>query len=86
MKLILFDIDGTLLVDGGAAGVAYDAAFFDLFSIPAASADVSKHGRSDLSISQDVALQSLGRELTPAELATLHITFHSLIVYYPIYC
>ena len=33
MKLVLFDIDGTLLDSGGAGSRALDAAFLQMFSI-----------------------------------------------------
>lgn len=72
MKILLFDIDGTLLLDGGAGGAALDEAFFGLFSIPRASADIPKHGQTDYSITRNTALKALGRELTQEESHRLH--------------
>lgn len=66
----LFDIDGTLLLDGGACARAFDNAFSELFGLhERPTVDVS--GRTEFSIVQDVALLGLGRELTAEELAAL---------------
>ena len=69
--LILFDIDGTLIRDGGAAASAFDQAFRDLFGVAAASALVDKHGRTDLAICRDTARYALGRDLRPEEIDAL---------------
>ena len=53
MKLLLFDIDGTLLHSGGAGLRAMTRAFTDLYAIPDALAGVSLSGRTDSSILQD---------------------------------
>lgn len=53
IKVILFDIDGTLVLTGGAGGRAMARAFEDLFSIPNAFQNVSFHGRTDSSILRD---------------------------------
>ena len=50
MKLILFDIDGTLIDSGGAGMRALDLAFNELFSINNAFAKVSMAGKTDLQI------------------------------------
>jgi len=70
-KLVLFDIDGTLIRDGGAAVSAFDQAFRDLFGVPAASASVDKHGRTDLEICRDAARHALDRDLRPEEIEIL---------------
>lgn len=69
---ILFDIDGTLLLDGGASHLAFDRAFLDLYQVENASIDVFKSGRTDFAITQDAAQKRLGRELSSAELATFN--------------
>jgi phosphoglycolate phosphatase-like HAD superfamily hydrolase len=53
VKLLLFDIDGTLVHSGGAGLRAMTRAFTDLYAIPDALAGVSLSGRTDSSILQD---------------------------------
>jgi phosphoglycolate phosphatase-like HAD superfamily hydrolase len=50
VKLILFDIDGTLIDSGGAGTRALDLAFEELFSISNAFAQISMAGKTDLQI------------------------------------
>ena len=73
--LVLFDIDGTLIRDGGAAAEAFDQAFRDLFGVTAASAPVDKHGRTDLAICQDTAHYALGRDLRLEEMDALQVRY-----------
>jgi phosphoglycolate phosphatase-like HAD superfamily hydrolase len=47
-KVILFDIDNTLLYTGGAGSYAMNLAFNDLFAIPEGFARVEFSGRTDL--------------------------------------
>ena len=53
--LILFDIDGTLVLTGGAGGRAMTLAFEDLFSIPDAFRGIQMPGRTDAGILFDAA-------------------------------
>ena len=78
-KLVLFDIDGTLIQDGGAAGLAFDQAFQDLFAVPEASVHIEKHGRTDLKICRDTAHQALGRDLAPEEIQALQERYLHLL-------
>ncbi|MDA8091642.1 MAG: HAD family hydrolase [Nitrospiraceae bacterium] len=50
MKLVLFDIDGTLLDSGGAGSRALDAAFLQMFSIDNAFRGISMCGKTDTEI------------------------------------
>lgn len=50
MKLILFDIDGTLLSAGGAGTRSLDLAFRDLFSIDKAFKGIGMAGKTDVQI------------------------------------
>ena len=52
-KVILFDIDGTLIHSGGSGKVAMEAAFEEVFGIPSALKDVHLSGRTDIVILQD---------------------------------
>ena len=54
-KVILFDIDGTLVLTGGAGARAMSQAFEDLFSIPNAFTNIPMFGRTDASIVSDAA-------------------------------
>lgn len=78
-KLVLFDIDGTLIRDGGAAGKAFDQAFRELFGVPQASAAIEKHGRTDMKICRDAARRALGRDLDPEELEALQSRYLDLL-------
>jgi phosphoglycolate phosphatase-like HAD superfamily hydrolase len=49
-KVILFDIDGTLVLTGGAGVRAMGRAFEDVFSIPDAFANIPMPGRTDAGI------------------------------------
>lgn len=50
MKLILFDIDGTLMDAGGAGGKSLNDAFCELFSIKDAFRNIRFDGKTDLRI------------------------------------
>ena len=52
-RLLLFDIDGTLVVTGGAGQRAMNRAFHDVFGIPDAFKGVDLAGRTDTSIVGD---------------------------------
>ncbi|MFA5353840.1 MAG: HAD family hydrolase [Thermodesulfovibrionales bacterium] len=53
MKLILFDIDGTIMDSGGAGSRSLDLAFKELFSIPKAFSGITMAGKTDLQIMQE---------------------------------
>jgi phosphoglycolate phosphatase len=65
--LLLFDIDGTLLLTGGAGKVAFEEAFEEIFEIPNAWGDLDPHGKTDPAIFDEVAQRVLGRLLTEGE-------------------
>lgn len=50
MKLILFDIDGTLIDSGGAGTLSLNLAFKELFSIDNAFEGISMAGKTDIQI------------------------------------
>jgi phosphoglycolate phosphatase len=54
-KVILFDIDGTLVLTGGAGVRAMSRAFDDVFSVPDAFQNVPMFGRTDAGILSDAA-------------------------------
>lgn len=58
MKLLIFDIDGTLTHLSGATRRAFDAAFLRLFGINAVFGEIKMHGRTDPMIFRDCYYQS----------------------------
>lgn len=64
---VLFDIDGTLLVTGGAGGVAWQRAFQELHGIDADIAEHTDAGMTDPEIAAIVFREVLGREGTQEE-------------------
>lgn len=55
MKLILFDIDGTLIDSGGAGTRSLDLAFKELFSIDNAFEGISMAGKTDIQIMKEAS-------------------------------
>lgn len=53
MKLVLFDIDGTLIDSGGAGVRSLNVAFEEVFSIPNAFEGVSMAGKTDIQIMRE---------------------------------
>ncbi|HEU4392232.1 MAG TPA: HAD family hydrolase [Solirubrobacterales bacterium] len=69
IKAVLFDIDGTLLVTGGAGAVAWQRAFRELHGI---DADIEEHthaGMTDPEIAEIVFREVIGRDGGEAERA-----------------
>jgi len=66
--LLLFDIDGTLLLSGGAGSRALDQAFHQEFGLEEAMAGVAVGGRTDPAILKEVFRTKLRREATGEEL------------------
>jgi phosphoglycolate phosphatase-like HAD superfamily hydrolase len=69
VRAVLFDIDGTLLVTGGAGGVAWQRAFERLHGVEADVADHTDAGMTDPEIAAIVFRQVIGREGSPEERA-----------------
>ncbi len=59
MKLVLFDIDGTLMDSGGAGSRALNAAFLQMFSIDNAFQGIRMGGKTDTEIIRE-AVERLG--------------------------
>lgn len=64
---VLFDIDGTLLVTGGAGGVAWQRAFAELHGVEANVAEHTDAGMTDPEIAAIVFREVIGREGSQAE-------------------
>ena len=68
-RAVLFDIDGTILVTGGAGGVAWQRAFDELYGIEANVAEHTDAGMTDPEIAVTVFREVIGRECSPEERA-----------------
>lgn len=71
MRIILFDIDGTLLLSGGAGLKALRDVFRRRFGIEDAVEGIEFHGRTDPQILDSIAHRHLGRDLSADERAGL---------------
>jgi phosphoglycolate phosphatase len=67
-RMLLFDIDGTLLMTGGAGRFAFNQTFKELFDKEGAYEGIRPDGKTDPLIMQEVAVKALGRELNAAEI------------------
>ena len=69
VRAVLFDIDGTILVTGGAGGVAWQRAFEELHGVEADVAEHTDAGMTDPEIAAIVFREVIGREGTREERA-----------------
>jgi phosphoglycolate phosphatase len=70
-RILLFDIDGTLVSTGGAGTVAWRQAFDELHGIPADIAEFTDAGMTDPDVGAQTFEAVLHRKPTPHELAQL---------------
>ena len=69
IRAVLFDIDGTILVTGGAGGTAWQRAFEELHGVEANVAEHTDAGMTDPEIAAIVFREVIGREGTAEERA-----------------
>ena len=69
IRAVLFDIDGTLLVTGGAGGVAWQRAFEELHGVEVDIAEHTDAGMTDPEIVKIIFKEVIGREGSAAERA-----------------
>jgi phosphoglycolate phosphatase len=69
IRAVLFDIDGTILVTGGAGGVAWRRAFQELHGVDVDIAEHTDAGMTDPEIAAIVFREVIGREGTQEERA-----------------
>jgi phosphoglycolate phosphatase len=67
IRAVLFDIDGTILVTGGAGGAAWQRAFEELYGVDANVAERTDAGMTDPQIAEIVFRAVVGREGSPEE-------------------
>src|SRR5215210_512810 len=70
-RILLFDIDGTLVSTGGAGAVAWKRAFEELHGIPADIGEYTDAGMTDPDVGALTFKAVLDRDPTPHELALL---------------
>lgn len=70
-RILLFDIDGTLVSTGGAGAVAWKQAFRELHGIPADIGRYTDAGMTDPDVGAKTFEAVLDRKPTPYELAQL---------------
>jgi phosphoglycolate phosphatase len=70
-RILLFDIDGTLVSTGGAGAVAWKQAFDELYGIPADIGQFTDAGMTDPDVGAKTFEAVLHREPTATELAQL---------------
>jgi phosphoglycolate phosphatase-like HAD superfamily hydrolase len=69
IKAVLFDIDGTLLVTGGAGAVAWQRAFRELHEVDANISEHTRAGMTDPEIVEIIFREVIGRDGSEAERA-----------------
>jgi phosphoglycolate phosphatase len=69
IRAVLFDIDGTLLVTGGAGGAAWQRAFEELHGVEANVKEHTDAGMTDPEIAAIIFREVIGREGAPEERA-----------------
>jgi len=70
-RILLFDIDGTLVSTGGAGAVAWKQAFEDLHGIPADIGQYTDAGMTDPDVGAQTFEAVMNRKPSPRELAQL---------------
>ncbi len=76
MKLLLFDIDGTLLLTGGAGKVAFERVFEELFDIKDAWKNLHPDGKIDPAIIAELGHKNFGRDLSKDEYQKIYEKYH----------
>ena len=74
-KLLLFDVDGTLILSGGAGIRSVDRAFLSLFGVSGAMSRCHPDGKTDPAIFREVARATLARDLSPAEMEAVKAAY-----------
>lgn len=77
-KLILFDIDGTLLLTGGVGAVALNKVFQEMFGVEDAWSELIPDGKTDPIIIDELSSACLGRLLNENERERVADRYHEL--------
>ena len=80
MKVLLFDIDQTLINTGGAGLRGLDRACLKLFGLQNAMEGISPHGKTDPAIVREIVRRKLGSETpTNTDIATILDSYISFL-------
>jgi phosphoglycolate phosphatase-like HAD superfamily hydrolase len=82
MKVLLFDIDGTLIRAGGAGRKALNRAALLLYGKKDACSELSLAGHTDLWNFREAFVHAKGRRPSPAEMERLHQAYLDHLPYY----
>ncbi len=82
MKVLLFDIDGTLIRGGGAGRKALNRAAFELYGKKNACSELSLAGRTDLYNFGATYTNATGKKPTTAAVERLHQEYLHFLPYY----
>jgi phosphoglycolate phosphatase-like HAD superfamily hydrolase len=80
VHILLFDIDATLLLTGGAGKVAIEKTFEDVFGLEKVWRNIVPDGKTDPAIFDEIARKVFGRDLSSAEHARLTRAYYK---YFP---
>lgn len=69
--ILLFDIDGTLVLTGGCGGRALNRIFLERYGIDDAFGGIKPHGMTDPAILREIIETRLGRDPEPGEMASI---------------
>ncbi len=75
LTTVLFDIDGTLILSGGAGARALDRVFFSLHGLSNAVDGIRFEGMTDPAIVREAFAQAAGREPTAREMSDLFAAY-----------
>ncbi|MBN2490286.1 MAG: HAD family hydrolase [Planctomycetes bacterium] len=78
-RIALFDIDGTLLLAGGAGRRALDRLFERRYGVVGAAAGIRPHGMTDPAILRQMLCGALGRSPAAGELEALALEYVELL-------
>jgi len=78
-KLLIFDLDGTLIFSGGAGWRAYERIFIKNLKIENALAGVDGRGKTDIAIVEEAFQKRLERKPTRKELAGFFRAFPAIL-------
>ncbi|MBI4375374.1 MAG: HAD family hydrolase [Elusimicrobia bacterium] len=82
MKVLLFDIDGTLIRAGGAGRKALNRAGYAIYGKKDLCSEISLAGRTDLWNFRELHRRATGRDPSPRELERLHQEYLSRLPHY----
>ena len=82
MKVLLFDIDGTLIRGGGAGRKALNRAALKLYGVKNSCSELSLAGRTDLYNFGETYRFATGKKPTPRAVERLHQEYLKILPYY----